>query len=85
MIRVGRALGNDVILDDRHISRRHAQLRWRAGTYHLSDMGSSLGTTLNGRPIGLDEAVPLAGGDEISLAGIVLAVHVGSAPSEGDV
>jgi hypothetical protein len=82
VIRVGRALSNDVILDDRRVSRRHAQLRWRAGTYHLSDMGSSLGTTLNGRPIDPDEAVPLAGGDEIGLAGIVLAVHVGAAPSE---
>jgi pSer/pThr/pTyr-binding forkhead associated (FHA) protein len=75
VVRLGRALSNDVILDDRRISRSHAQLRWRAGSYHLSDMGSRSGTRLNGRPLGPQDQVPLAAGDVIDLAGVTLTVH----------
>jgi hypothetical protein len=78
VIRLGRALSNDVILDDRRVSRRHAQLRWRAGTYHLSDMGSSGGTAVNGRPTRPGEEIPLADGDVVSLAGLALTVSVGT-------
>lgn len=35
VIRIGRALDNDVILSDQTVSRYHAQLRWRNGVYHL--------------------------------------------------
>jgi hypothetical protein len=76
VIRLGRALSNDVILDDRRVSRRHAQLRWRAGSYHLSDMGSQGGTTLNERTVQQGEEHPVSAGDLISLAGITLAVEV---------
>ncbi len=85
VVRMGRALSNDVILDDRRVSRRHAQLRWRRGTYHLSDMGSSGGTTLDGRPVRQGQEVPLAAGDTISLAGVVLTVHLESARPAMDV
>jgi hypothetical protein len=76
VVRLGRALSNDVILDDPRVSRRHAQLRWRAETYHLSDMGSRGGTAVNGRPVCQDEEVPLAAGDVINLAGLTLTVHM---------
>jgi hypothetical protein len=76
VVRLGRALSNDVILDDRRVSRRHAQLRWRGGGYHLSDMGSSGGTTLNGQPVRQGEEVPLTAGDVVSLAGVTLTVNV---------
>jgi hypothetical protein len=76
VVRLGRALSNDVILEDRRVSRRHAQLRWRAGGYHLSDMGSSSGSSLNGRLVQPGQEVPLAEGDVISLAGLILKVHV---------
>jgi len=76
VVRLGRALSNDIILDDRRVSRRHAQLRWRAETYHLSDLGSRGGTTHNGRPLRPGEEVPLAPGDVIGLAGLTLTVHL---------
>ncbi len=76
VVRLGRALSNDVILDDRRVSRRHAQLRWRAGTYHLSDMGSSGGTTVNGRAARRGEEIALGDGDVVSLAGLALTVSV---------
>ena len=85
VVRMGRGLSNDVILDDRRVSRRHAQLRWRGGTYHLSDMGSSGGTTLDGRSVRQGQEVPLAAGDTISLAGVVLTVRLESSRPALDV
>jgi hypothetical protein len=76
VVRLGRALSNDVILDDRRVSRRHAQLRWRAGRYHLSDIGSRGGTKLNSQTLNQGEEFPLAPGDVIKLAGVALSVHV---------
>jgi hypothetical protein len=67
VITVGRSLDNDIILDDRRVSRRHAQLRRRYGQYVVYDLDSSGGTTVNGKPI--REAV-LEPGDILSFAGI---------------
>lgn len=76
VVRLGRALSNDLILDDRRVSRRHAQLRWRAGRYHLSDIGSRGGTKLNGQTLNSDEEFPLSSSDVINLAGVTLTVRV---------
>jgi hypothetical protein len=84
VVRLGRALSNDVILADRRVSRCHAQLRWRAGNYHLSDMGSHGGTTVNGRRVRHGEELPLDGGDVISLAGVNLTVQWESEQSTVD-
>jgi|SRR5688572_20641047 len=35
VLTLGRALDNDIILNDPTVSRYHAQLRWREGCYHL--------------------------------------------------
>jgi|GEM_PF-2000186 len=35
VVRIGRALDNDIVLTDPTVSRYHAQLRWREGCYHL--------------------------------------------------
>jgi hypothetical protein len=72
VVRLGRALSNDVILDDARVSRRHAQLRWRQGSYYLSDLGSTYGVAVNGLPLRPGDEVSVADGDQISLAGLVL-------------
>lgn len=64
---LGRSLGNDIIVDDARVSRRHAQLRRRYGRYVIYDLGSTGGTTVNGYPV--QECV-LEAGDVISLAGV---------------
>jgi hypothetical protein len=64
---VGRRLDCDVVLSDPSVSRRHAQLRWRFGRYVLYDLGSSVGTLVNGHPVA--EAV-LEPGDVLSLGGV---------------
>lgn len=35
VLTIGRAMDNDIILNDPTVSRYHAQLRWREGSYHL--------------------------------------------------
>ena len=69
VVSIGRALDNDIILEDRRVSRHHAQLRRRYGRYVLYDAGSSGGTTINGYPV--QECV-LQPGDVVSLAGVEL-------------
>jgi hypothetical protein len=67
VISVGRALDNDMIIEDARVSRHHAQLRLRYGRYVLYDLGSAGGTQINGYPI---EECVLQSGDVISFAGV---------------
>jgi len=66
-VSIGRALDNDVIIEDARVSRHHAQLRRRYGRYVLYDLASSGGTTINGYPV---EECVLHSGDVISFAGV---------------
>jgi hypothetical protein len=84
VVRLGRALSNDVILEDPRVSRRHAELRWRSGSYYLSDLGSRSGTIHNGQPLAHGQEVPVADGDVISLAGVTLMVRAEAGQSSAD-
>ncbi len=66
VVTIGRALDNDVVIDDPRVSRHHAQLRIRQSHYVLYDTGSSGGTFVNNQPV---SEMTLAAGDVISLAG----------------
>ncbi|MEL7627321.1 MAG: FHA domain-containing protein [Anaerolineaceae bacterium] len=48
---VGREPTNDLMLDDPHLSRHHARFDLIDERWMLDDMGSTLGTTLNGAPV----------------------------------
>ncbi len=67
VVAIGRALDNDIIIEDPRVSRHHAQLRRRYGRYVLYDIGSSGGTQINGYPI---EECVLHSGDVVSFAGV---------------
>ncbi len=69
VVNIGRALDNDLILEDRQVSRHHARLRQRYGRYILHDLGSTGGTTVNGFPV---QEIVLRPGDIISLSGVDL-------------
>ncbi len=68
-ITIGRGLDNDIILEDTRVSRHHAQLRYRARRFWLSDLGSTNGTYVNNQQV---EEKALADGDTISLGGLEL-------------
>jgi len=65
---VGREPESGLLLEDRRVSKRHAQLRWNGTGWSLEDLGSKNGTSVNG----LDASgAPLADGDWISFGGIM--------------
>lgn len=55
-LRIGRAEDNDVVLDDSHVSKHHAELRHSAHGWDIRDLGSSNGTEVNGQPVQAAEA-----------------------------
>jgi pSer/pThr/pTyr-binding forkhead associated (FHA) protein len=69
VVTIGRLLDNDLVLDDPHVSRRHAQLRARNNNFVLVDLRSTVGTRVNGRLIRKHILNP---GDVISIARIEL-------------
>ena len=73
---IGRAPENSLVLvdPDRKISRTHASVSFRDGTYTLRDQGSVVPVFLNGQPMGNGRELPLKNGDEIRIAGYAMRV-----------
>jgi RsiW-degrading membrane proteinase PrsW (M82 family) len=80
LVRIGRALENDVVSDDLSVSRQHALLSWEAGQWVFENIGSAP-TFLNGQPVArVTVTQPL----ELTLGspqGAVLRVEPVAAPS----
>ncbi len=64
--RVGRQLDSDLFLNSSHGSQRHAELYEQAGALWLRDLGSTNGTSVNGRR--LEQPRRLADGDVVHFA-----------------
>ncbi len=60
---IGRSRQCDVMLDDPNLSRAHAEIRPRGGSWVVTDLGSTNGSRLNGRR--LDATEVLKPGDEL--------------------
>ena len=67
---IGRSRQCDVVLSDPNVSRRHAEIRPRGGSWVLTDLGSTNGSRINGRTI--ERAEVLKPGDEIELGSTAL-------------
>ncbi|HUF05734.1 MAG TPA: FHA domain-containing protein [Aridibacter sp.] len=70
---IGRHSQNDLSIVDSRLSRRHAKIERFADIFVLSDLQSSNGTKLNGKP--LDEPATLSDGDILDLGGVELTVE----------
>jgi pSer/pThr/pTyr-binding forkhead associated (FHA) protein len=71
---IGREAGNEIVIEDPQVSRRHATLTRQGATYVLEDIGSTNGTYVNGKRV--TAPVLLSNGDMIGLADtVVLAVQ----------
>lgn len=66
---VGRGSEANIRIEDAGVSRRHAEVRREGDEVFLVDLGSTNGTTVNGRAI---ERVRLSPGDRISIGRTVL-------------
>jgi len=51
IINIGRQLSNDIIVEDKRVSRYHAQIKYQPdGAFAIFDLGSTNGITINGTP-----------------------------------
>ena len=76
-VTIGRSAGNELVLADPEISRRHARVVRRADGYAVEDIGSTNGTFVNGQRI--SHLTLLQDGDTIDL-GDTVSLRFVSAP-----
>ena len=70
IIVIGRSRSSDLIIEQDSISRRHALLARREDGWRLTDLDSTNGTRVNGRPI--DRPTLIAPGDHIAFGELLL-------------
>ena len=76
---IGRAPGNDLVLDDpgKYISRLHARVEYRDDGFWLVDVGSNP-SLVNDRPVGAGRSVQLEDGDRVTIGDYQLLASVES-------
>ena len=67
MMIIGRDADSDIQIDDRQVSRQHAEVAQTASGYILRDLGSKNGTFLNGEAV-TEEPRTIRNGDEVGIA-----------------
>lgn len=72
---LGREPSNDLMVDERCVSRRHARVRANSGGYWIEDLGSLNSTFVNGTKIE-PEGTRLLDNDRIALGGIDTQIHL---------
>lgn len=83
---IGRWEDNDVVVDDRWVSRYHARIVRKDDRYLIEDLGSKNGTFVNGRRIA--EPTVLSDGDQVQVTPLITLTFVGyasTAPLPGEV
>jgi Protein of unknown function (DUF3662)/FHA domain len=50
VINIGRYLTNDIVVEDKRVSRYHAQIKYQDGQFSIYDLGSTNGITINNTP-----------------------------------
>ena len=65
VLHIGRHLTNDVVVNDKRVSRHHAEIRYEHGQFVLYDLGSTNGVGING--VLTHQPVPLKNNDIISV------------------
>jgi hypothetical protein len=71
---IGRSTDADIVIAMHEVSRRHAQITPDRDGWTLTDLGSTNGVRLNGRPVGVPTR--LADGDVIELGAVELIFEV---------
>ena len=72
ILRIGSASDNDLVLNDRAISRHHAELRMTAEGVLLRDLNSTNGTFLNQYRLPPELPYPIKNGDEIQFGNLLV-------------
>jgi hypothetical protein len=74
LLKVGRGLDNDIVLEDSRVSRYHVQLRYKNRRFWVTDLNSTNGSFVNGERI---TETALKNGDVVSLGGLELTYREG--------
>ncbi len=74
---VGRVSGNDIVLADRAMSRRHAELHWDGQHCVVVDLGSTNGTFLNGQRLAPHQPQPVPSGARLGFGPTMVVTLVG--------
>ncbi len=80
-VTVGRQAGNDLVVPDEQVSRKHAEIEERGGVMFVTDLGSSNGTFVNGTRISSPQT--LRSGDTVQIGTTVLKVADGAGAGAG--
>jgi hypothetical protein len=80
LIRLGRAIDNDVVLDSQRVSRYHTQLRWVESGWLVYDLESTNGTWLDGDRITPNKPALLEPESRLRLGDVDLQVRRDSLP-----
>ena len=70
---LGRGPGVDVSFDDPEMSQQHAAVEFAAGRFHVTDLGSTNGTRVNGAAV---ESCEVTHGDRIEMGDHVLQILI---------
>jgi len=73
-VSIGRSAGNDLVLDQHSVSRRHARITSEDNLLLLEDLGSKNSTKLRGQE--LKGPVPLADGDVVSFGEVAVRISL---------
>lgn len=68
-INIGRGLGNELMINEPSVSRKHARLVAKDGRFVFTDQNSTCGSHINGQRV---QSSPLNSGDIITLADVTL-------------
>ena len=68
-VTIGRSRDSTLRLNEPNASKDHLRIAWEDGAWLLTDLGSSLGTKINGQPTASRALVPL---DRIAIGGTVI-------------
>ena len=66
---IGRARKNDITIPAPFMSASHARIFFADGDFYIEDLGSTNGTTVNGKQVG-NFTVPIKNGDKIAFGAI---------------
>jgi len=81
VLTIGRDPANDLVAAESTVSRRHVQIEFANGTWHLRDLGTTSGTWSGGQRV---SDVPLAGRQEFRLGDAVNGPVLGIVSGAGD-
>lgn len=75
-ISLGRALENEIVLNDALVSRRHARLDCQDEKWTLRDLSSANGTRLNRQALAPQVPQPISSGDTFQIGSFELTLHL---------